>query len=85
MPKVKLTTEIELDVETAAKWFASLDDDQMCRFLVAVANEAEKWARPPDMQWHYLGGHLRNCECSTDAAREMVKSWAYWTEHSEHH
>ena len=84
MATIKVTTEIELDIETAAKWFASLDDDAMCRFLVAVANEAKSYPSNPDNQWYYLGGHLRNCECSTEAAREMVKAWAYWIDHSTH-
>lgn len=84
MPKVKITTEIELDIPTAAKWFASLDDDAMCRFLVAVAEEAKSFSGQADNQWYYLGGHLRSCECSTDAAREMVRKWAYWIDHAEH-
>lgn len=84
MPAIKVTTEIDLDIETAAKWFAGLDDDQMCKFLVEVAREAEQWQGSPDNQWYYLGGHLRNCVCSTDAAREMVRAWAYWMEHSDH-
>lgn len=85
MPSIKVTTEIDLDIETAAKWFAGLDDDQMCRFLVAVAAETKKWPHSPDNQWYYLGGHLRNCEgCSTDAAREMIRAWAHWLEHSDH-
>lgn len=84
MATIKVTTEIELDIKTAAKWFAALDDDEMCRFLVAVAQEAKTYEGDPDNQWYYLGGHLRNCECSTDAAREMVQKWAYWIEHSTH-
>ena len=84
VPRVQMTTEIDLDIETGAKWFAALDDDQMCRFLVAVAKEAEAYPVHPDNQWYYLGGHLRNCQCSTEAAREMVRAWAYWMEHSNH-
>lgn len=86
MPEVKIqiTTEIDLDIETAAKWFAHLTDDEMCKFIVIVADEAEKWPHGPDNQWYYLGGHLRNCPCSTDAAREMIKSWAHWIDHSNH-
>jgi hypothetical protein len=84
MPTITVTTEIELDIDTAAKWFAGLDDDQMCRFLVAVAAEAEKYPSSPDNQWYSLGGHLRNCKGSTEAARNMIRSWAHWMEHSEH-
>ena len=85
MTTIKVTTEIELDIETAAKWFASLDDDEMCRFLVAVVKEAQSFRCGAGSQWYYLGGHLKNCKCSTDDAREMIRSWHYWMEHSEHH
>jgi len=84
MATIKVTTEIELDIATAAKWFAALDDDEMCRFLVAVAEEAQSYTGDPDNQWYYLGGHLKNCKCSTNEARQMVKAWAYWMEHSNH-
>jgi hypothetical protein len=81
---ITVTTDIELDVETAAKWFAALDDDQMAKFLVAVAAEARNYPSSADNQWYYLGGHLKNCECSTEEAREMIRSWAHWMEHSTH-
>lgn len=84
MATIEIKTTIELDIDVAAKWFATLDDDEMCKFLVAVAEEAKNYPANPDNQWYYLGGHLRNCKCSTDAAREMVKAWAYWMEHSKH-
>ena len=84
MTTITVTTEIELDIDVAAKWFASLNDDQMCRFLVAVANEASKYPSNPDNQWYYLGGHLANCECSNNETREMIKSWAYWIDNSTH-
>lgn len=84
MPRVKIDTEIDLDIPTAAKWFAALDDDQMCQFLVAVSAEADKYPSLPDNQWYYLGGHLRNCECSNDGTREMLRKWVYWMDNSEH-
>lgn len=84
MATIKVTTEIELDIDTAARWFAALDDDEMCRFMVAVAREAKAYPSNPDNQWYYLGGHLKSCECSTQDARDMVKAWAYWMEHSTH-
>lgn len=84
MPTIRVTTDIELDIQVAAKWFAGLDDDEMCKFLVEVAKEAARWSSPPDNQWYYLGGHLRNCKCSTPEAREMIEAWHHWMHHSEH-
>lgn len=84
MTTIKIETEITLDVEVAAKWFSALSDDDMARFLVAVAKEAESYPLSPDNQWYYLGGHLRNCKCSTEEAREMLRRWLYWMENSNH-
>jgi hypothetical protein len=84
MTTIRVTTNIELDIETAAKWFANLDDDQMCRFLVAVEAESRSYSGNPDNQWYYLGGHLRSCKCSNDETREMLRAWVHWMEHSEH-
>ena len=84
MPRVTVTTEIDLSIDTAAEWFCGLDDDQMCKFLVAVAARAEHFQGSADNQWYYLGGHLRNCGCSTDRARDMIRQWAHWMEHSDH-
>lgn len=81
---ITVTTEIDLSIEAAAKWFAGLDDDQMCQFFVAIAAEAERW--PPqnrDNLWYHLGKHLRTCECSTQEARDMIHAWAYYTEAPE--
>lgn len=84
MPRIQITTQIDLELETAAKWFANLNDDEMCKFLVLVAKEAEAFPSCGDSQWYYLGGHLRNCECSTDGARKMIESWYYWMQNSDH-
>lgn len=81
---ITVTTEIDLDIKTAAKWFAHLSDDEQCRFLVAVAEEAKAYPSNPDNQWYYLGGHLKSCSCSTEEAREMVRRWVYWIDHSSH-
>lgn len=84
MTTIRVTTDIELDIATAAKWFAGLDDDQMCRFLVAVEQEARAFEGHADSQWYYLGGHLRNCHCSNEETREMLRAWVHWMDNSEH-
>lgn len=85
--QVVITTkvEIELNIETAAKWFSGLSDDEMCQFLVIVADEMERCGPDNrDRMWWALGGHLRNCKCSTENAREMIRSWAHYLEASIH-
>lgn len=71
--KTETATTINLDLETAAKWFCGLSDDEQCRFFVAVAREAESFGGGYSSQWFFVGSHLRNCECSTDDAREIVR------------
>lgn len=70
-----ITTEvtIELDIQTAAKWFSGLSDDEMCKFFVAVAAEAESWPGSAETMWWYVGRHLRECECSTELARDLIR------------
>jgi hypothetical protein len=69
---ITVTTEIELTIEMAAKWFAELDDDSQAKFFVAVTEHAKSWPRHQDSQWWEVGRHLRNCECSTNEARDMI-------------
>lgn len=38
---VETSRVIDLDIDTAAAWFAGLDDDQMTKFFVAVAEQAK--------------------------------------------
>ncbi len=76
--EIEIKTRIRLSIETAAQWFASLDDDAQARFFVAVCEEAKKWPRGkgnmgPSHQWWLIGSHLRNCECSSEAARDMIR------------
>lgn len=82
--KATVTTEIELSIDAAAKWFAGLDDDQQAQFFVAVAEESKRFPLPQGFQWYAVGGHLRNCTCSTDEARDMIRTIADGMEHSNH-
>jgi hypothetical protein len=72
-----VTTQIDLDIQTGAKWFSGLTDDEMCKFFVAVAAEAESWDGSPGTMWHYVGRHLRTCECATEPARDLIRGIHY--------
>lgn len=81
--EVELRTKVEVTVEVLAEVFCALDDDQMCKFFVEVHRRAEM-APAFDNQWYYLGGHLRNCECSNEGTREMLRNIVQHMETSEH-
>jgi hypothetical protein len=81
--KVEMKCEVEIDVETMARVFCNLDDDAQAQFFVKVAEIAKTFPHF-DNQWYYLGGHLRNCECSTDDARDMIDSIHYQMHNSTH-
>ena len=84
--------KVPISIRTLAEIFCNMDDDKQARFFVEVADIMGKW-EPEDPQsvWigaegqaQAIGGHLRNCECSTEAARELIRSIAYGLEHSTH-
>lgn len=81
---IEMTSQVDITVDLLAKVFVHLDDDQMCRFFVEVHRQAEKVGQKYDNQWYYLGGHLRNCECSNEGTREMLRNIVHWMDHSEH-
>jgi hypothetical protein len=75
---VTVTTEIDLTIETAASWFANMSDEEQADFFVEVAKAALKWKCQGHWatQFWLVGRHLRDCECSTDDARELVRNLA---------
>lgn len=80
MPTAKVTTEteIDLDIGIAAEWFAALSDEQQADFFVAVAKASRKWPCQGSWTTQYwlVGRHLRDCACSTDDARDLVREIA---------
>jgi hypothetical protein len=83
--KIEMTSTVDISVELLAKLFAELDDDAQCKFFVEAAKHGEQWGEfKAEQQWQRVGGHLRNCKCSTEAARELIRSIAYAMENSNH-
>jgi hypothetical protein len=83
---LKITVDGEtfiLNLKAVAKWLAHLDADLQARFLSAVAKEMNKDGLDLHARTYTLGGHLRHCGCATEDARELVRTLAYWTEHSD--
>lgn len=78
--------EVVMDAKLVAKWFANLDDDQQTQVIVAIAEEFENYSvlGASDAQLYAIGGHLRSCKCSTEAAREWVRKLAHYLEVSTH-
>ncbi len=80
--RIKIETEIALDIDVAAKWFAGLNDDEQSKFFVSVcANMQDVSAAQRETQWFAIGNHLATCECSTEEAREMIRSIVYGIDH----
>jgi hypothetical protein len=84
--KLKTTQVVEVDItpELLGQLFADMDDDAQCRFFVAAAEVASKWAGDWRGQFYAVGGHLRNCSCSSEEARELVRTIAHGVEHGTH-
>jgi hypothetical protein len=76
-PTVTIVTPIAVTPERVAEMFASLDDDGQAQVFVEVAKIAALWTDTNMDQWSAVGAHLRDCECSTDGAREIVERIAF--------
>jgi hypothetical protein len=81
--QIEMKSTVDITPELLAEVFCALDDDQMCKFFVEVHRRASESALF-DNQWYYLGGHLRNCECSNEGTREMLRNIVHHMETSEH-
>jgi hypothetical protein len=74
---VKLGVDIKLTPAQLAEAFCELDDEAQAQFFIECARIGETWeTRATCFQWHAVGRHLRDCECSTYEAREMVRDIA---------
>lgn len=71
---MKLTVDVALTPAQLAEAFCDMNDEDQAQFFIEVAALAEKWPDRSGMQWILVGRHLRECGCSTDQARELVRT-----------
>ncbi len=70
-------TNVDLNLTPAqlAELFCQLVDDDQAQFFVEVGKIAAGWTCAT-MQWHRVGRHLRDCECSTVDGRAVIEEIA---------
>jgi hypothetical protein len=78
---VLLTVNRKLTPAEVAEAFCELNDEEQAQVFIDAARIAGAWPvgngqLGPDWQWHKIGRHLRDCECSTIEARDMIASIA---------
>jgi hypothetical protein len=73
---VKLQVELRLTPAQLAEIFCDWGDEDMAQFFIECAKIASMWDAGGFLQWRLTGGHLRDCACSTDDARELVREIA---------
>jgi len=71
--QIEMKSTVEITPELMAKIFCDMSDEQQCAFFVEIGRIAAESESNFDQQWYYLGGHLRNCECSTEPARAFIR------------
>lgn len=76
------TVQVVVEVKKLAEIFAHMTDEQQAQFFIEAAAISATWGWKAEGQWIGVGGHLRNCECSTEGARELIRNIAYELEHS---
>lgn len=75
MPLVEtiVKTTIDLDIKTAAQWFADMMDEDQAQFFIEVGKLSKDWPNL-NQQWWYVGRHLRDCDCSTPEAKDIINT-----------
>ena len=75
---VVVNTNVELKVTPllVAEMLAEMNDDEQAQVFVELAAIASRWGLGNVDQWYAVGRHLRDCECSTGEARDLVRSIA---------
>lgn len=75
---MKLTVETTLEPRQLAELFCALTDEEQAQFFIEAASVARETFTPmgPWWQWTKVGEHLRDCTCSTDDGRQMVRDIA---------
>lgn len=79
---MKLAVDWKPSPAELAAAFCEMDDERQAQFFIDVARIATLWDGDPGIQWMRVGRHLRDCACSTDNARDMVREIASATEAS---
>lgn len=82
--QVEMKSTVNVTPELLAEMFCGMDDDAQCKFFVEVGRIASESKFNFDQQWHFLGGHLRNCECSTQHARDFIAGLYHSMQTSTH-
>jgi hypothetical protein len=74
--KVEMNSTVEITPEFMAKLFCHMDDESQTQFFEAIGKYAEQsdMAYKMECQWYYLGGHLRDCKCSSGAGRRFIEN-----------
>ena len=69
---MKLSMDVQLTPMQLAEAFCEMSDERQAQFFIDVARISATWSGGAGMQWFSVGRHLRNCECSTEEARDLV-------------
>lgn len=74
---MKLTVNVELTPLNLAEAFTEMNDEEQAQFFIEVTAIMGRWGSSRrSQQAYYIGGHLRTCTCSNDAARMLVREIA---------
>ncbi len=71
-----LTLDVKLTPQQVAEAWCDLDDEGQAQFFIECARISAKWGPSNFQQWLSVGRHLRDCACSTDEARDLVRDIA---------
>ena len=67
-----LQHSVQLTPAEVAEAFLELSDDDEAQVFIEIARLTKDWPHRGAIQWQAVGRHLRDCACSSDAARDVV-------------
>ena len=75
---MKLEVEVKLTPALLAQEFCDMNDEEQAQVFIEIAKIAgATWTGGVHgMQLWMVGRHLRDCECSTEDAREVIREIA---------
>lgn len=76
---MKVEAEVAMTPLLLAQAFEGMADEEQAQFFIEVHKLANEWDSNPDAQhsqWYLVGKHLRDCSCSDEGTRDMIRSIA---------
>lgn len=74
--QIEKTISVSLTPRELAEAFCLMGDEAQAQFFIEIAEIVKGWSGIGETQWLEVGRHLRDCKCSNESARDVVRDIA---------